>query len=201
MKRNEREQLRTAYHEAGHAVMATLCRVPVSLVSILPDLQSGTPEWYSRGRIKALRPCLCDAPKPDGIASNIWNTWVEREVENFVKIGLAGEAAQRQYCPRCVRAVHIGHDRETARGWLLRVREDQVNSRLAELAEQVQVEIDQNWVAVQTLARLLVERGELDRAELEALMDSGVGEEQRKDGAADKTARYRPATELLGRTA
>ncbi len=48
MKRSERQQRRTAYHEAGHAVLQWALGVGIKLVTIVPDYDAGTAEHATK---------------------------------------------------------------------------------------------------------------------------------------------------------
>jgi nucleoside-diphosphate-sugar epimerase len=141
----------TAYHEAGHAVVAFALRRAVVGVSIVPD-------GDSNGR-------LVNRKLPDTFSHDVNNDgrtrwFVEREIMVFLAGGLALEKLQGHR-----RALHDGEDRRRAinpAGYVCS-DEEEIGAYLAWLGARTKLLLNQpwNWRAVADLARALLEHREL----------------------------------------
>jgi ATP-dependent Zn protease len=132
----------TAYHEAGHAVMALLLNRPVECVTILPDRQALGECWFGKPVFR---------PSED---------WVEREV----LIALAGLAAEAMHTGRYAWNGAL-RDLSYARG-LTRQRAgndrqaERLEKRLLSKAEHMLSKAGA-WQAVEQMAAELLRLGEI----------------------------------------
>lgn len=90
----------TAYHEAGHAVMAWLLRLPFKEVSIVPDASQ-----EFRGRI-------LHEPYPKWFNPEVSSTpQVSQRTEAYIKTYFAGQIAERKLRGRApAKSSHAGDD-------------------------------------------------------------------------------------------
>lgn len=89
----------TAYHEAGHAVMAWILRVKVRSATIAPDREAGIAGSVSHEKL-LLGKC------PETIDSDRQRI----RAEKLIMVLLAGPIAQVLYNPRSFRRYHAGFD-------------------------------------------------------------------------------------------
>lgn len=131
----------TAYHEAGHAVVALALDRPVHKVSILPSRDKLGWCEYKKGVIR---------PSED---------WLEREV----LIALAGMAAEARHTGTYARE-EAGRDLKFARSLLVSRagdrRADRLERRLLSKVEAMLGD-DELWAAVEAVAAALLENGEI----------------------------------------
>lgn len=148
MKRSDNSTTATAYHEAGHAVAALALRIPVKRVSIVGDAKRGVAGHVYLGPSRSV-----DAMHKQGI------------------VALAGEAAQRRYNPRSVRAHHGGGDRQAVAEYALeRTGSGEQATLLARLWElQARDLVEKRWDTIQRVAIALLEWQTLDAERVRTL--------------------------------
>ena len=131
----------TAYHEAGHAVVALALGRPVHKVSILPSRDKLGWCEYKKGVFR---------PSDD---------WLEREV----LIALAGMAAEARHTGTYARE-EAGRDLKFARSLLVSRagdrRADRLERRLLAKVEALLGD-DETWAAVEAVAAALLASGEI----------------------------------------
>lgn len=152
IERKRRQLKATAYHEAGHAVVAFESRVPIKSISIIPDDKS-------LGRV-----ALGGEPPPTG--GSVYDRRAERWIEFHVMFCLAGVAAEKRFTGR-----HNWGGAKSDTGdvadWALHLHGG--NARLAqkyiayklELAK-AKVERPHIWVQIEALAEALLEHRTLN---------------------------------------
>ncbi|MEJ0068308.1 MAG: hypothetical protein WDO24_05775 [Pseudomonadota bacterium] len=151
----------TAYHEAGHAMMAFLEDVRVKRISIKPNAES-------TGRVlhaEVMRRSDSDMVRY-GAGESVAKGWRARlRIESLVRICLAGPIAQRTFNPRTWRAHHGASDHDLAiRALELLASSDrQIKAYQHLLVVQVEeaVMMPMRWSCVQALAAALLENEEL----------------------------------------
>ena len=94
----------TAHHEAGHAVAALLFRLPVKLVSIVPEEAFAGFVRFGDTRGRNAAAGLLNGASFDGLA---------RVLKELIVL-LAGMEAQRHYCPQSCRKFHVSSDHAQA---------------------------------------------------------------------------------------
>jgi hypothetical protein len=156
----------TAYHEAGHAVVAWLQGHGFKGVSIVADEAAG-----SVGRVIVNR-----APRwfrPDVQMDRRHRTLCEMEIREL----LAGSEAERRFTGR---RNHVGARRDHERAvdyadWVTGGSVDEVEPYLDRLSVEVALMFDDDirWRAVQRLAEELVLRGELSGSEARSIITEG----------------------------
>lgn len=143
----------SAYHEAGHAVVAVALGIAVESISVHPDKSRGTLEWYSSARTN-----LECGENPYG--------------DEGVVILLAGGAAQKRHAPSSMRRytalgdykkarslVFCGVDAEhEAYGMFMK----RWNWLVAESSNMVEA----NWHVIDAVAKRLLVVGEMTGNEL-----------------------------------
>jgi len=147
----------TAYHEAGHAVMAELCGRQVTEVEIVGD-----PEHTGSVHSLAFPP-----DRGEGSSSHAENEDIERQL----KIIVAGTVAE---------AVHSGRedwdetseDLDAAVRLAMRLVDDceEVLPLLGEIRVEVEKDLLAHWPAVEAVAVELLERRALTGSELRRLL-------------------------------
>jgi ATP-dependent Zn protease len=89
------ERTSTAFHEAGHAVLAIQNRVPIRYVTIVPDEEQGTLGHVRHAGDEAHRR-LRDGLEFAGLTLRQLD-----KLERHVQVSLAGEAAECRYADSC----------------------------------------------------------------------------------------------------
>ncbi len=140
----------TAYHEAGHAVAASLKKIPFKLVTIEADA-------LSAGYVKFLKPT---------------RSFVGQHRRGV--IALAGEASQRRFNPQSVRSYHAEQDREAviAYAFNLAGSEKAVQALVKLWSIQATELIEFRWPSVQKVAAMLLQRRTISQADVWALVFS-----------------------------
>jgi len=141
----------TAYHEAGHVIAAWQFRRHISLVTIKPDEDSVGSTFANL--VKGIANLDCGDVSPA----------VQRRVENYAIIHLAGPAAQRKYNARSVRLHHRESDRTkvcTILSYLCEPTQEVLRAyyHLMDLRARAVVQNPINWQAIGILAQELLRR-------------------------------------------
>jgi ATP-dependent Zn protease len=144
----------TAYHEAGHAVVALAYDRPVHRVSVLPN------QFYAG---------LCEFQK--GKARGSVDV-VEREI----LISLAGMVAEARHTGKYDRAA-AGRDLRQARAWALqRADERQLERYERRMLAKVEslLNDEQHWAAVERIAAELLKHGRISGRAARHLYDEAM---------------------------
>ncbi len=148
----------TAYHEAGHAMMAWHEGLWINEISIVPDDDSS-------GRILHANPLR-------GIQLDIDNSNRARiRAESAIRVALAGAIAQRHHNPHGFRHRHAEADYDLATDVLLYIvgSGEEADAYMNLLAIQTrQIVTGPHWNLVEYLAKALLERQRLSRKEIRA---------------------------------
>ena len=146
-----------AYHEAGHAVMCIEERVSVKSVSIVPYDDSG-------GRVTHGNVMGNIDPQFDNTKRGRWR------MESFVRIALAGPAAQKLFSPTSIRKHHVEDDNRQAIDLLLRYvhspRQCDAYFKLLEVQTEEKLAMTYVWLQVEAVAKALLECRELSGKEV-----------------------------------
>lgn len=141
----------TAYHEAGHAVIALLLGRPVQCVNILPDRERLGVCEFGKGMFR---------PSED---------WLEREI----LIALAGLAAEARFTGDYAWDGAARDQQYVRRLSLQRAgerRAERLERRMLAKAEHL-LDDEGNWRAVQLIAAELMRRGEISGRTAQHLFD------------------------------
>ena len=154
-----RDDLPTAFHEAGHVVAAWSRGLKIHNASIVP-----TPGF--QGLVRYASP-LC-GQRPDYDTSDR----VRRRAESEIVVWLAGPEAQRTHSPRSWRAHHGASDFSKAIDLASRFNgsDEAMRAYLDWLAIVTRDEIAVLWPHVEKVAHALVARRTLTAAEVEVLL-------------------------------
>ena len=154
----------TAYHEAGHAVMAWHEGLSINEISIVPDHKSS-------GRIIHANPLR-------GIHLDMDNSNRARiRAESAIRVALAGPIAQRHYNPRGFQHRHAESDYELAKDRILYITGsgEEANAYMNLLEIQTrQIVTGLHWSLVDYLAKALLERQRLSRKEIRATIKQSM---------------------------
>ena len=138
----------TAYHEAGHAVIAYHVGVKIQTVTIVPD-----GEYLGLCRhAKVIRGRYPEADDSDR---------TRLRMEKHGMIALGGPIAQRLYNPRSVRRYHASSDYRSVADVALRVSSgstEQAEAWMTWLEIRTSDALRLRWVVVKALAEELMER-------------------------------------------
>jgi hypothetical protein len=154
----------TAYHEAGHAFVACYFRLTAYSLSIESE------KGKSDGHVYYQNPLA-------GIDLNSDHSDdVRLKAETLMIICLAGPVAQRYYNPRGFRKYHAEDDRELAEKVSMQMgggSKDIIEDHLTRLSLKARdiVQDPMNWQSISRLAEALIERGELNKAEINKLVN------------------------------
>ena len=154
----------TAYHEAGHAVIAYLLGYKPQSATIVPTVDA-------TGHVIHANPLHGFQLDIDG------SDEVRRRVESAITICFAGPIAQKRYSPRSWRRVHGQWDYDTIAELGLRVcGSDEQATAFIRWREIVTLDlIKANWPRIQQVARQLLEREHLSHADLDAIIVPRAG--------------------------
>ncbi len=143
----------TAYHEAGHAVVALALGRPVQHVSILPDRTFLGRCEFGKGVFR---------PSED---------WLEREI----LIALAGLAAEARFTGNYAWE-GAAHDRQYVRGLTIQrageSRAERLERRMLSKTEHL-LSQDENWAAVERIAAELLRLGSISGRAARHLFEQG----------------------------
>jgi hypothetical protein len=162
----------TAYHEAGHAVMAHLRDVPIKCVTIVP-------EENTHGHIEYRR-----SPKwfhPD-IDSD--STRARRRIEAHIQISFAGGIAERKFKGRRAPNWTVGPDNSDAVDLAFRVCSSTKAAEhyLAWLYQQAMdaLEVPIYWNMVEEVATRLLDKKRLNAQQVKAAIRAAIDREIEK---------------------
>ena len=153
----------TAYHEAGHAMMAWHEGLRINEISIVPDDDSS-------GRILHANPLR-------GIHLDIDGSSRARiRAESSIRVCLAGAIAQRRFNPHGFRYHHCQSDYDQATDVVLYIvgSNEEANAYMNLLEIQTRQIVAVHWKLVDHLARALLERRRLGRKEIRATIMQGA---------------------------
>ena len=147
----------TAFHEAGHAVMAELCGRRVTEVEIVGDREHA-------GMVHSL------AFPPDP-ADGVSQTAEAKDVERHLKIILAGTVAEAMVAGRDGWD-ETSEDLDAAVRLGMRLVDDceDVLPLLEDIGAEVERVLREHWPAVEEVARELLDRKALDGSEVRKLL-------------------------------
>ena len=151
----------TAYHEAGHAVVAHLEGIRVKGVSVLPDENTS-------GRIHHANPLA-------GINLEWDGSWrATKRAESLIRVCLAGAISQKRFSPHGYRKYHASTDHEQAADMVLRISgsSEEANAYLKLLRIQTSQKLNHWWPLVEAVAGAVLEHGELSAKEIRAVICS-----------------------------
>lgn len=164
----------TAYHEAGHAVVACLADIPFRHVTIKP-----TKVFAGHVQLSGRRPSYANPWDPD--------TWQARAARQYwtryVFALLAGALAETLYTKCWQQQAESDENTDECKAWQIADYFDppakagrwvnKVRFQVLEALRRPEI-----WAAVDAVARVLVERRELNRAEVQALVRAVVREDR-----------------------
>lgn len=180
MNRNDRRELATAYHEAGHAVVGIGEGVPNRLlqVSIVPDPAEGTLGHVARGA----HPRVLDVELgSDGRPRRFYRPFdptyddgrlVERRLKPRVVELFAGVLAEKQFTGRRHNWLGASHDLAMAADFILYMtgserQAQKLSDYLWIVAEDA---VDSAWTDIEPLAQELLERKTMPGAAVRAFL-------------------------------
>lgn len=141
---------RTAYHEAGHAVMHVLRKVPFKYVTIVPG----------EGDLGHLLQAKLTQGLLEDIEAGIWEHRTFKRLEAGIDVSLAGYEAVRR---AGVRNPSKGceADFDTVGGLAIRLQEDLADAYIVWRTACVRNLIDFHWNKVEAVTRALLEKKRL----------------------------------------
>lgn len=163
----------TAYHEAGHAVMAVHEGVALLNVSIVSD-------GDSQGRAGFSNPLSTFQLDVEITTKSRWR------MEKLVRVWLAGPEAQKRFNPRSWRRYHGEDDFKKAvdRIGYFATSNDEIEAylRLLEIQVRQKLALSRVWQAVEALAGELLEHRELGGGEARAIIKAAMAPPKRYAG-------------------
>jgi ATP-dependent Zn protease len=176
---------KTAYHEAGHAVVALRLRQPVKRVSILPD-ETGLGRVTFSGFQKLIEAVNNgdDGPRE------------ERRAQRIIMLVFAGHLATEKLCGRSMALRQAGAHGDYSKAYQLahafrsfETADDWTTS----LSEETRRLLDRYWPAVKALAKALLKRNAITGREAQQICQRSMGAPFRRK------ARRRPSQLKLPR--
>jgi ATP-dependent Zn protease len=161
----------TAYHEAGHAVVAYLLNAPVKRkgATIIPNPEEGSTGCVHAGFT------FRRGHRPDENKSDVVRLRCERQA----MVLLAGVEAQRKFNRRSVRSYHTQSDFNGAVGLMEYFFESPVlEANLKCFTAWVESLFEQHpyaWQCVKAVATALLEKEQLSGAELQDVIETALG--------------------------
>jgi hypothetical protein len=155
----------TAYHEAGHAVIAHFQHVKLKYVTIVPGKDS-LGHVQRRSVIFGRHGVFDDSIK--GIDRG----------ERHIRVSFAGQIAQRKIAPRSRWRVSGRADHQIAMDifWHICSHDEKArNLYLSLLWRQTECLVDQWWKVIKAVAQSLLERKSLTDEQLRAVIDEALG--------------------------
>jgi hypothetical protein len=161
--KTSREELYTAYHEAGHAVVAKVNGIRVTGITIIPNRDT-----FTLGMVNTSNILYHKAIDSTSSTADRWR------MERVVQVGLAGIIAEQKHqrdnnLRRRVKGIADG-DYERAINTVRHFcgSDAEVEAYLNLLAEQTKTILndDENWNAVEKLTLVLIEKKKLSAREV-----------------------------------
>lgn len=148
----------TAFHEAGHAVIAWRFRLKVRSATIVPTIGTS-------GEVASASPLRGIHLDHDG------SDRAHQRAETAIIVYLAGPAAQRRHSPHSWRSYHGRIDHSAAADLALRLNGsvEVTNAHLKYLVIVARDMVAASWAHIERVADALVERGTLTGDEVAAL--------------------------------
>ena len=160
MKQNKRLES-TAYHEAGHGVVAWLKGVRTRKLSIIPD-EGSFGRHIHHPYFSGINLDFDESPR------------AQRRAENMVLVLCAGPAAQRRFNPKGFRSHHASDDWHQAIQLLSHLESDnevvQVYYDMFELKARNLVASPVYWPCIEAVAEALLERRQLSGSEVKDII-------------------------------
>lgn len=156
---------RTAYHEAGHAVMASILRLRCKEISIIPD--EDYLGRFIRGAVRNIDP-ECES-----------NQKTRSELERLTMQVLAGNVAEHLLTGRKCR-VGSGDDYHKAVNYLSYVASDEEIPHYLEALwyrTKAKLSVDHQWLAVQRLAEELLKKRRLKSKRIKEIIRQAIDED------------------------
>ena len=159
-KSTRRARALTAYHEAGHAVVAWLCGVRITGITII--------------RTDDARGSCAHENLLRGYSEYDGSDRMRMRIEKLVMIAMAGLTAQRFHRPRGVRYYHATSDYQMAVDLAFSVNgsSEATNAWIKWLEMRTQGMLRRNWLWVTELAKQLLRSGTLNKNEVERVLQS-----------------------------
>lgn len=167
MKTPKPASRRTAYHEAGHAAISILFRLPFRRVTINPNMTAGTDGHVSGGTIPEWICALAD----DG---DIWeNPSATSRAIDTISMLKAGHIAERHATKRPDYDGASG-DRMQAYDWLVCLASEEPHEELLALDRWLDLLtarlVKRHWKAIEAVAQALIERQSLSGQEVRRIV-------------------------------
>ncbi len=147
----------TAYHEAGHVVMAYLLGIRIKRASII----SGKDYVGIVHHEKIVR---------GEYAENDNSLRNRNRMEKSVLISLAGDIAQKHHAPRSLGGASDDHDKASDLALMVNSSSESANASLNWLTIRATDVLKLRWPMVDAVARELVKQKELGREQIQALL-------------------------------
>jgi hypothetical protein len=157
----ERERLRTAYHEAGHAVIGLALRLPVAFVTIKGDKRAphvsytpvhyGLGQVYARGSYRKPIADICEHDAFGNVASKRNDDW-----HADIVVDIAGGMAEGKFLADGTdwRELWSGGDKRCAA--YSRSKLGQQARSLEEYAAECKTLVERHWLMIEAVAARLV---------------------------------------------
>ena len=147
----------TAYHEAGHAVVAWRLGLKINAISIVPSSDGSLGRIYHSNPLRGIDLELNESMR------------ARARAENAIMVFLAGPIAQRRFNPHGFRRYHASTDWEAAAKLLLRIAGESPKAARAYwtlLEEWTTGMVSSSWVEIETLAEAVLERQSLNASQI-----------------------------------
>ena len=162
---NQRAKEATAYHEAGHAVVALAQRLRVEGVTIKPSKGNHGHATTSLDELK-------------GVLMNgeVAGRRLRNQIEKHMRQSLAGSMSQRRFRSSSYRSHHSRDDDEFVAdlSGYLGLPPEEANVRIAQVGDETECLVKEHWPEIVAVATALLERETLSAPELRRIV-SGKG--------------------------
>jgi ATP-dependent Zn protease len=145
----------TAYHEAGHAIVAWHEKMVVHKITIIPDGETHGKVTHSN----VLKSIHLDFNR---------SRRARQRAERSIRVALAGTIAQRRYKPKSWRRDHSGDDHAKAAdlAMAISVSDIEANDLLSLLDSQTTHIINRHWNLIDALAKEILRRRKMNSKEI-----------------------------------